>query len=440
MRQASELTKNIFTLSTGSIIAQLIPVVASLVLAHLYTAEQYGDWGVFLSYVSILSIVITGQYEAAIIRPEKDADAHNLVVLCLLVAGVLSLGVGVAIGLCSLAGVEAVASIPGRHYIPLYIGGMALFQIYTNYANRLERYGVIASSGILRNTVQALSRIGMGWAGFRHGLILGAVLGVWGASLWNMRKIPILKDCRQSFSFVRMRGVALRYRYFPLFQLPSSLLNTLSTNLPVILLAYYFLKEDVGYFSMTIGLLYLPVSLIGNAMSKIFYKTAASKTDRAEVAALGRRILQIGFTIGALMTAVLVAGGEQIFSFLLGGQWATSGRYAILLTPWIWLILIYSPLSCIFEARDSQRTEMWLNLVMFISRISVVCIGGYWLKSVSLTILLYSFTGMILWGIEGAIINRMVGITLPRRQKMLVAATLLIISIGWIAKVLYIFT
>lgn len=439
MKPVSELTKNIFTLSTGSIIAQLIPVLASLILAHLYTAEQYGEWGVFLSYASILSIGITGQYEAAIIRPEKDADAHNLVVLCLLIAAILSTILFLILAACSLLGVESVSTIPGKYLIPLYIAGMALFQIYTNYANRQERYGVIASAGIIRNGVQAVSRIGMGWGGSWQGLIVGALLGLWGASLWNMQKIPIFNLCRQSFSIARMRGVAIRYRYFPLFQLPSSLLNTLSTNLPVILLAYFFLKEDVGYFSMTIGLLYLPVSLIGNAMSKIFYKTAAFNTDKAEVSALALRILQIGFTIGLLMTAALVLGGEQLFSFFLGSQWETSGRYATYLAPWIWLILTYSPLSCIFEAKDRQRTEMWLNLVMFIARIGIVCIGGYWLQSVGLTILLYSLTGIILWGIEGYIINRLTGIMLPPKQKIVITATLLITITGWIIKVLSIF-
>lgn len=436
MKPVSELTKNIFTLSTGSIIAQLIPVLASLILAHLYTAEQYGEWGVFVSYVCILSVIITGQYEAAIIRPHKEEDAHNLVILCLLIAVTLSISLFLIIGICSLLGVESVSSIPGKYYIPLHLIGTALFQIYVNYANRQERYGVIASAGIIRNGVQAASRIGMGYGGGWHGLIIGSLLGIWGGALWGMKKIQIFKACRQSFSISRMRGVAIRYRYFPLFLLPSSLLNTLSTNLPVLLLAYYFLKEDVGYFSMTIGLLYLPVSLIGNAMSNIFYKTAAFNTNKAEVSALALRIFQIGFTIGLLMTVALIVGGEQLFSFFLGSQWETSGRYAIYLAPWIWLMLTYSPLSCIFEAKDRQRTEMWLNLVMFIARIGIVCIGGYWLQSVGLTILLYSLTGIILWGIEGYIINRITGITLPPKQKIVMTGTLLIVIAGWILKVL----
>ena len=76
--------KDIFLLSTSSLIAQLIPVFASIILARIYTAEQYGDWGIFLSYVGILSIIVMGQYEMAIVRPFSTKESTDLVYLCTL--------------------------------------------------------------------------------------------------------------------------------------------------------------------------------------------------------------------------------------------------------------------------------------------------------------------------------------------------------------------
>ena len=50
-----ESGKHILTLGAGTLVAQLIPVLASVVLARIYSADAYGDWGIFLSVVSLLA-------------------------------------------------------------------------------------------------------------------------------------------------------------------------------------------------------------------------------------------------------------------------------------------------------------------------------------------------------------------------------------------------
>ena len=78
-----KFAKNVLTLLTGSTIAQAIPIAVSPILTRLYTPEDFGILALFLAIVSFIAIVFTGQYESAIILPEKYEDVINIFFLSL---------------------------------------------------------------------------------------------------------------------------------------------------------------------------------------------------------------------------------------------------------------------------------------------------------------------------------------------------------------------
>lgn len=430
--------KDIFLLSTSSLIAQLIPVFASIILARIYTAEQYGDWGIFLSYVGILSIIVMGQYEMAIVRPFSTKESTDLVYLCTLLGFSWMVLCYLVILVLDYTNINYFYSIPCPYLLPIYVFLSGLLQVYLHYANRKESYAIIAISGILRNICQAISRIIIGLSQVFHGLIFGALIGLLSSILYSEHKLLIQHIFSQKPDWKRIKFVAYRYRYFPMYLMPSSLLNALSTNLPVILLTRYFEKEYIGYFSMTISLLFIPIQLIGNAISKIFYKKSSLQNNQEEVQNLSYKLFKITFSLGLLINIILLIGGESLFTLVLGSEWRISGIYALFLSPWIWMTLCFSPLSVIFDSRDKQFIEFIFNIILFISRISVILCGGYILKNMNMTVLLYGMCGFIIWGIEGYVIFKIIGFSFASKQKILVLGILLITIILWITKTIYV--
>lgn len=85
----SEIVRNVATLSVGSVVSQLIPVLMSFVLARLYAPQDYGDLGVFVNCAGILTVFSCGRYEYAIVRPQREVDALNLMAL----SGMIAVGV-----------------------------------------------------------------------------------------------------------------------------------------------------------------------------------------------------------------------------------------------------------------------------------------------------------------------------------------------------------
>ena len=189
---------------------------------------------------------------------------------------------------------------------------------------------------------------------------------------------------------------------------------------------------------MTISLLFIPIQLIGNAISKIFYKKSSLQNNQEEVQNLSYKLFKITFSLGLLINIILLIGSESLFTLVLGSEWRISGIYALFLSPWIWMTLCFSPLSVIFDSRDKQFIEFIFNIILFISRISVILCGGYILKNMNMTVLLYGMCGFIIWGIEGYVIFKIIGFSFASKQKILVLGILLITIILWITKTIYV--
>ena len=87
----SEFNKNVFTLFTGQVIVQTISFAVGFIITRLYLPEQIGVYSMFVAIVTILTIVSTGRYDAAIVVEEDDGKVKSLWGLSLLISLVFNL-------------------------------------------------------------------------------------------------------------------------------------------------------------------------------------------------------------------------------------------------------------------------------------------------------------------------------------------------------------
>lgn len=423
----SEIIRPILTLGVGSVCAQLIPFVMSFVLARLYSPEAFGELGLFVNYAGILLIIASARYELAIVRARTPSEAASISFLSAGIAFLLCLFLTILISITDLCRWEYIRGVSGRYLLPAFVFFSALFQILVNYQNYTEGYKSIAYFTVFRNIIQAIARVSFSFLSYMNGLIWGALTGVIGGCLlFFVRKLTF------PWHLVSPRKIGYvlrRYVNFPKYALPSSLFNSLSTNLPVILFALFFSKQEVGYFTMTTTLFYLPVSLVSNSIGQVFYKKA-SVWDSGKTAHFCWLILCFNGLLSGLVLAFLLGMGSPLFAYLLGEEWQTIGDYAILLLPWFILVLCFSPLSLIFDVKDRQRTEMYLNIAAFTTRVAAILVGGYGALSAQDVILGYGLCGVVVWLIEGLIIFRIVKVPALRQWAFIVYLSGLVIIWG----------
>ena len=68
--------RDALTISIGTVLAQLIPLVLYPILARIYTPEDFGLLAIILAVIPILTIIYTGMYEGGILISESKTKGH----------------------------------------------------------------------------------------------------------------------------------------------------------------------------------------------------------------------------------------------------------------------------------------------------------------------------------------------------------------------------
>lgn len=432
----SEVVKSVLTLSAGSIISQLLPILIAPVLARIYLPEDFGEWGVFSSYASIILIFVCGRYEYAIVRAKTKSDAINLAFLSIMIAIVLTTILLLSILLLDYFQLQFI-KVKYKYLLPFYILFLGFFQVFCNFSNWEEEYKRIAFSNVTKSIGQASTRIFLGVTRFlKGGLVIGAIIGAILQSSYLYGKSPIFNKNRRFISYARIIELLKRYKKYPLFDLPSGLMNAFSTNIPIILFARLFSEVETGYFTMTITLLYLPMTFIGSALGQVFYKKSCLYTDE-DLASFAYRILTLSTIIGSVFLIFILTVGQSFFILFLGEKWLLAGDYAVYMSLCTSIVSIFAPMSQIFQSKDKQHYGLIYNSLLFLGRIITILFGALYLESPGMTVLLYSLVGFVVWIVEGGHIMKLSYIRGKYLKKMLPhACILLLLFVLWLFKVL----
>jgi O-antigen/teichoic acid export membrane protein len=189
-----------------------------------------------------------------------------------------------------------------------------------------------------------------------------------------------------------------RYKKFPLVDSWGAFINNLSWQLPSLMLLYYFSETVVGYYSLSSRMILLPMTLVGTSIAQVFYQRSAELRSNPEslsrsVELVFRRLAAVG-----LFPAVILAvAGPELFSIVFGEKWLEAGRYAQILSPWMFILFISSPLTTLFATLERQELAFGVNVVILITRIAALVVGGM-TQNIYVTLIVWSGTGFIIYG------------------------------------------
>jgi O-antigen/teichoic acid export membrane protein len=189
-----------------------------------------------------------------------------------------------------------------------------------------------------------------------------------------------------------------RYRKFPLIDSWGSFINNLSWQLPSLMLLYFFSETVVGYYSLSNRLILLPLTLIGNSIAQVFYQRSAEL--RANPVNLSKSVELVFHrltAIGLFPALILGVAGPQLFGIVFGANWVEAGRYAQILSPWMFVLFISTPLGNLFATLERQELSLIVNSTILITRFVALAIGGL-THNIFLALIIWSVTGVLVYG------------------------------------------
>lgn len=373
LRRRGNLAGPVLTLVTGAAAAQALVFAARPVLTRLYTPEEFGVLTLFVALAALLAAAGTGRYEDALMLPERDEEAVNVLALAVLVALTLGLAVGLATGW--VQGPEAVA------WRALAPGGvlLAVTSAFEIWHTRLDRFRVVSAGRVAQSATVAAAQLAAGFlAAGAAGLVLGSVAGAAvaltvNATLFARRDLARL---RPGLGLGTMRRLARRYARFPSFAAPASLLNVFSSRIPVLVLTALFSLEAVGHFGVAFGTLALPLGMLTGAVGQVFFVRAAEAERAGTLGPLTERIAAQLLGLVLFPALAVVVAGPAAFAFVFGEAWREAGLFARYIALWVALASVASPLTRVFDVRERQRADLGFSIFLFGALAGALLVGG----------------------------------------------------------------
>jgi len=373
------LYRGVLILGSGTAVAQLIGIVTMPIITRLYLPSEMGILAVYSSVLAIFGVGATLRYEFAYALPRENEDAINLFGLCLILlcittavfALILFFGRDLLVNAFDLDAIE-------QYIWFLLIGffGMGLYTMLNYWAIRQRDYRRITYTKINQGAGGSVCKILLGILSFGPvGLIIGHIVSQI-AGITTLARAMWRKDRGdfKAISLSRMKSVAKTYGSFPVFNFPASVVNTLSLQLPPLMLLMLYDSEIVGFYALASMLVVLPGSLISGSMGQA-YLGEASKMVRErsrELRSLYVRTLKHLSAIAIPLIGIPALCAPFVVPFIFGEVWTEAGWYCWPLAVMVIVQFVTSPTSHLQLYGYNRWVLMW-----DIARAIVVIIAFY---------------------------------------------------------------
>jgi lipopolysaccharide exporter len=427
---------DVLKLTTGTIIAQAITVLSAPILTRLYAPEAFGVLALFISITGILGVIACMRYELSIMLPESDQEAANLLGVSLgfsLLISCLTIPIILLGKPFLLRWLNAPALSPYLWLVPVMVLIYGIFLSLNYWSSRTKHFGRLSIARVTSSVTTVSTKLGIGYAGYATGgtMIGASVAGqtvataVLGGQIWRADKEVFLKSIRLHL----MREGIKRHKKFPIYDTGSALLNTASWQLPAFLLASFFSTTVVGYYALGFRILKLPMSLIGAAIGQVFFQRAAEAKAKGKLTPLVENTFQRLVTLSLFPMVMLAIIGRDLYVVVFGSDWAEAGVYTQILSIWIFFWFISSPLTTLFRVLEKQEFALKFNITLFITRFVSLGVGGYFANA-RLALILFSISGIFMYGYLSMAVMIASGITFSRMIKILASALLYCVPFG----------
>lgn len=403
----NRLLRNILTVVSGTAGAQALTMAFMPVITRLYGPEAYGVLGMFMGLVMMLVPVAALTYPIAIVLPKRDADARGLVRLSLAIAGLVALLCATLLAsfgeaLVERMGIEEVT--PYLMLLPLVMLAGASLEIAQQWLIRTQRFSLTARVAVLHallhNSIRTLG-------GLIHAvptvLVLTTALGPALHALMlaiGIRRAPTPDLERRMAAEPAASGLVLarRHQDFPLFRAPQILINTVSQNLPTLVLAAFFGAAAAGFFTLCKQALSMPTHLIGKSVADVYYPKLAQAIQRHEPVTVMLLKATAGLAlVGLLPFALVFAAGPWLFALVFGPAWETAGEFARWLALAEYTIFVTRPCTVAVPALALQRLFLVFELFSTGLRIGALLVGAVLLEEARLTVIAFSLASILIY-------------------------------------------
>ena len=387
--------RHVFTLMSGSAVAQVLTLAVVPVLTRLYKPETFGILAVYASLLSISMPLVSLRYEMAIVPAEDDDEAFGLVLL--------SCGIAILFGLAtSFLMFPRLTALLGMRLLQRYVWLVPFsvivagcYQAVRQWRVRERLFHNISISQIFQSGGAAFVQVGStpfqaGVWGLLFGQFSGQLAAICFLARGTRNAWGRWRCLHRGQLFATLRTLAVRYRRHPAFLPWGGLVDSIAQMLPVLMLSAFYGSYFLGLYTVADRVIRMPIGLVGQNCAPVLFQKMTEQNTKARISLV---LIWWGAGMSALLVllaAVLLLTNRFLFATILGKTWAAAGSLAVALIPIYWGALVVSPVSGLLIVANRQSVYFLIQALFLATGFCSLWLGHRWAMSGEKTVLFYS--------------------------------------------------
>ncbi|MDY6122056.1 MAG: oligosaccharide flippase family protein [Porphyromonas sp.] len=372
------IAKDCIKLIGSSSLAQFVSILLLTVVGRLYNEAQMGTIGLFLSWGGFLAIAAGGRYEHAIVVAGREDEAKHLFHLSLLFNfSAFALLLLPTLLLNELIQHSSYAELNGYLLLlPLFVLLQSSYNSFSMYRLRQKAYTTLSFAQGGLGIANSLGRVILGFFSPTVWSLVASSLMSLLVGLAPLCQRPLLPKTLRISDRSDLKRVASKYRKFPCYGVPQSMIDTLLGSILVMMMPMGFSFAQIGIVTMAVMLAKRPLQIIGDNLSKVYFQrlshdVAQGLSIRPRVGQLIRIWLCIALPVAFVLPFVL----KPAVTLLVGAKWEQSAYVISWMLPMLIPNFLAAVLNILPDIFGRQRLNMYAQLLMLLFELAVLLIG-----------------------------------------------------------------
>lgn len=360
-------------LAGGATVAQLLAAAASPLLTRLYRPPELGEFGLVLAFLNLAAVGLTLRLEMAVVSAPSEREAGRVASAAILIVPITataSAAIFFALVAVSVGGYGELTPAWAL-LVPIPLVAMGFLAVLRSWMVRRQAFAPLSHIAVIQSGVRAGTQLTMGLLGAGSvGLVFGDLIGrAAGVSRLALRELPAIAAAAGGISGRRAADVVRRYWKYPVYSLPSSLLNALPHAMVVPFIGQFYGIGLAGQYVLAGTVFAVPLTIVGASVADAFHGRIAELARVAPAAAKGFFVRTVGALalVGIVIGTTLFLAAPTVFPWLFGDEWQTAGYVAAVTAPRMVMHLIVSPVSRVIYVYGGQEAKLLFDSLLLIA-------------------------------------------------------------------------
>jgi len=377
----------------GTLIAQIIAIIGTLFLAKIYGEEAYGIFGVFISIISITSIICSFQLDKLIVISKNSKESSNWYNFLLLLVPVSTLIISLLLFVVSNYFVSEKFSLSLLLFCAIGTLILALISIHENFFTFKKEFSRISNSKIFLTIANVGLQIFLYSSYNLWGLIIGFLISQCSLLIFYVFKN---RNVISKTNFTEIKKGIQSNASILKFLLPSNTLNSIANSLMPILILAFFGTKEAGVYFFSLKILGIPLLLISSSVAQVYFQKSSIllKEDKEELLKLTKKIVGTNLLIMLAFLLLINTFGMYFLDYFFDGKWNNLRSYTLILSILVFARTAFNPISSLIVVLDKNFESLLFNSYLFIINLVAIYVGFLY-DSITITILILAIFGGI---------------------------------------------